>query len=352
MSDSPRRLCLEGGQVVGPAGWLPEHPSDFAWTSRSVSCGCNALVCTRCAARVTAKLASDGRHYRCACTEHVAHLDAEALAPADGPPDRARALPWRCEGHVPLPFPGGRVEELTLTEPVLTQIVTDCLAGRPPRPPWETSPLDGVDSATWLARLHALLAHPAARALIETRALEALGSTDPLPRAIALDFFLFRPAVPGAAQVASRYATRRGDFDGVPLPSWPAVDLADRFWRFLAARLGACADDAEALAVARARLLEPGAELSVLLRVAQIDPEWVLAQAMNLVAATPALVSGLMMVLDNVQRARPEDAAALVPILGMLLAHPGPEPGRARAAARKYLVAGPLARHLDTAAKP
>jgi hypothetical protein len=352
MSGGPRHVCLEGGQVVGPGGWMPEHPSDFAWTSRSVSCGCNALTCTRCEASVTSSLGSDGRLYRCACTEHVAQLDAESLSPSDGEPHPARALPWRCAGHVPLPFPGGRIDGLTLTGPGLAQIVTDCLAGRPPHAPWGTSPLDGVDSATWLARLHALLEDATARSQIEAQALEALGSTEPLARAIALDFFLYHPAVPGAAHVARGYTARPQDYDGVPLPSWPAVDLADRFWRFVVARLGACPDDAEALSVARARLLEPAAELSVLLRVARIDDRWVLERAEALVAASPGLVGGLMMVLDNAQRARPQAADRLLPILGMLLAHPGPEPGRARAVARKYLIAGPLARYLDTTAAP
>jgi len=352
VSGAPRRVCREGGQVVGPEGWLPEHPSDFAWTSRSVSCGCNALKCTRCEARVTSTLGSDGRRYRCACTEHVAQLDAESLSPSDGEAHPARALPWRCAGHVPLPFPGGRIDGLTLTGATLAQLVTDCLAGRPPRAPWRTSPLDGVDSATWLARLHALLEDGTARSQIEAQVLEALGSAEPLARAIALDFFLYHPAASGAAHVARGYTARPRDYDGVPLPSWPAVDLADRLWRFVVARLGACPDDAETLAVARARLLAPAAELSVLLRVARIDDRWVLERAETILTASPQLVTGLMMVLDNAQRARPQAADGLLPILGTLLSHPGPEPGRAQAAARKYLIAGPLARHLEASAAP
>ena len=323
-------FCSHGGRLVPMAHWLPRTPFDLDRDLGRMVVGCNQLRCARCDEMVrwlddadvppsqtrTASELRDvvdpiseglliaspgGRLYVCGCAIRVVFGPEHADGDYGIDPRVTEPGPWRCAGHpracLPQRFDG--VEIGSAADAV--RLIGGYLAGTlPPRQPFGTTHEASVEGA-WLLRLVAAVADAAfVDALTTALAAQVAAHVDNATTiAVAASVFAALPksaggglvvdaavdaAVAAAATAATIAAAAAATVDAAPPPAW--AELAEPLWLMATVR-----DDdvgARALEVCRAAIVGRYPVSGCWHAIAARDPQWLMAQATALAAASPS----------------------------------------------------------------
>ncbi|MFK7927705.1 MAG: hypothetical protein AB8H79_05935 [Myxococcota bacterium] len=305
--------CTRGGRVVGTQWPIPTAAYDRDFGGPTL--GCTHLKCSQCGTAVrnaaglswgaTAEqlhastdwnaladagaLERDANHrlYACACRVHVEAYDRTLIDGDDWDYDELPP-PWRCAGHPHLTLPTV-LDGVSLDsdDDVLTQL-TSASAPCPNNPPEFTAQYPSA----WMHRvLH--LVKPTPPGLL-TAVAAALASPDPAVRAAAANLYRKTPTFQGGHLVAQALIDAPQQWFAVPNPLaagetldlWAQVAVARRaLW---VDPLGSPLDESAREALRPVALLPHPPALSLLIALAQLDPEWLGANAAAIFTASPS----------------------------------------------------------------
>jgi hypothetical protein len=186
-----------------------------------------------------------------------------------------------------------QIDSITFDEALdFKSFVRDVLAGKSGVPARPDDPLP----VAWLDRAYPRLASTPYGDKLGHAVADALNDGDPSVRLQALMFFEHNPTAPGGERVIAFARTRHAHFHGVPNPEHPNVDLG---WQLLMT-LGSLVrkDVSDAKAAAHAIVLQSGQAAPLIGSLSKVDPDWVSKHAEEIVRATPAAASPMLINLE------------------------------------------------------
>jgi hypothetical protein len=167
---------------------------------------------------------------------------------------------------------------------------------------------DDIYPLDWINRAYSQVESSPYASRLAFGVAACLTAGDMLVRAQALVFFQSRPFAAGD-RITALVAGDRELFAGVDDPIHSGTDLEWQLLAALAARIGP--RDSRALELARAEVLRPGKAAPLIASLAQVEPDWVVANAEAIVRGTPQAGATILIQLQG----RPDVLA-----LGRLLA--------------------------------